>query len=791
MSLPGPHARVVELRVPGLVGISGERLLDSVAAVTVAGDESSDVIRPADRLRRPAPGPVLQALGRSLPRVLEGYLWHRMTSGGAAKAAWALLFPFSLANVAHGMLPPVPEGARLAGTLSAACRAVLRAVGLLLTVLLIAQLGVVTLDLIAAQCLAPGTGCLALVPEDLRQSELLRTGLGMLPLLLLVAALHRVSLVSWRKTGAPGGDPGVETAAADYSHVVADLPGDTLRAGPNAAVLRGLHTLAALCAVALLPLGGPVDPPEGIAPLVLWAAAVALLALALVAVVLLDDRAGWPRAVHAAPVVAVAGVVAFGLALAAGPVGSPIQLGPGDGAPLQRVDELVQTTGAALLVSTALFALLLVPVALMARRLWRGLPRRLRPWLGGWAAVPTVMLAGLIGAGFGAGLAISLRQLLGHPTLGLPDGYSTLTLLWGVGTVFALLLWAGIYGVVIPLRRRGRGIPAIVRLLQGRDERRRAADAWATSIIERKHLHRAVSAVAVLLAVGAVLLVGLRLAGRTPPAWSRPLSALGVIALGLIAAGLLRIVYTAARTPERSRHLGALADLVYFWPRRAHPVVPPSYALKVVPDLAERARSHLREPNTRVVLSGYSHGGLLAIIAAARLIPSLDSEQRERVGLLTAGTPLQWGYQRAFPALLPLPALARLNGALEGRWRGLCRGTDPFGGGVTTWSHQVVGGKLLGVGYQPGGGVGPLPVAVPGVAGALVLGGDHWLPDPVRLPENGSRWAAGVLRHNDYLVDPEWDRAVAMAAGLESPGRAMGPDQAALFGDLPKLPERN
>lgn len=815
MSLPGPHARVVELRVPGLVGISGEQLLDSVAAVAVAGDEASEIIRPADRMRRPAPGPVLQALGRALPRTLEGYLWHRMTSGGATKAGWALLFPFSLANVAHGMLPPVPEGSRFAAALSALCRGLLRATGMLLTVLLVAQLGVITLDLFAAQCLAPGSGCLPLVPGEIRASGTARIVLGMLPLLLLVLLLHRVSLVSWLRTN-PRTDPGVEatfgaegaatastaTAAPERGPVTPPaptdsaqgqerppaglpknvFPGDTLRKGPNADVLRGLHTLAALSTVALLALGGPLSPPEGPLRIGLWAVTCGLLGLALIAVTLLDDRAQWPGRVHAAVVVAVLNLVALGVAITSGPIGAPLA---DQGAPLAKVDLLVQVIGAALLAGVGLFSLLLVPYALLSRRLWSSLPHRLRPWLGGWAAAPTLMLAGLIGVGFGAGLAISLRQLIGSP-LSLPRGYDTLALLWGAGTVFALALWLCTYGIAVPLRRRRRGIPAIVRLLQNRDERRRAADVWATSFVERKYLHRLVFSVAIALATGAVALVALRFTGRQPPEWLRPLSALGVVALGLIAAGLLRMVYTAARSPKRSRHLGALADLVYFWPRRAHPVVPPSYALKVVPDLAQRAREHLREPNTRVVLAGYSHGGLLAVIAAGRLIESVDDEQRERIGLLTAGTPLQWGYQRAFPALLPLSSLANLHGALESRWRGLCRGTDPFGGGVTTWSHQVVAGKLLGVGYLPDGGVGPLPVASAGSSGALVLGGDHWLPDPVRLPQNGSRWAAGVLRHNDYLVDPEWDRAVAMAAGLERPGRSALSEQAALFGDLPK-----
>ena len=114
MLVAGPDTRVVELRVHGLMGTTPETLVSPVAAVDVAGDGIGRIVQPADRLLRPAPGPMLRAEGQSIPRVVEGYIWGGMTSGGAAKAAWALLFPFSLANVAHWMLPPIPSGHRLA-----------------------------------------------------------------------------------------------------------------------------------------------------------------------------------------------------------------------------------------------------------------------------------------------------------------------------------------------------------------------------------------------------------------------------------------------------------------------------------------------------------------------------------------------------------------------------------------------------------------------------------------------------------------------------------------------------
>ncbi|WP_086677683.1 hypothetical protein [Amycolatopsis pretoriensis] len=749
--MPGPDTRVVEIRVAGLVGTSGETLLDAVATVDVAGDGLGRVIRPADRLRRPAPGPVLPALGRSIPRTLEGYLWSGMTSGGAAKATWALLFPFSLANVAFWMLPPAPPGRRLARGLGAVCRGLLRVGALLLTMLLMGQLATIALDLFAAQCLAPGSGCLPAVPDVLR-SVPARISVGVLPLLLVIFVLHRISSATWAV------------------HADGDLTEGPLRmrADPETPALRCLHTVAALVSVALLLLGGPFRVPGNVFDLVVWIVTLALVVATIVAAAIGVDTGRFARP----------GVIGLAVVLV---VVAAVRLRPGAG-PLPGTNGVVEGLGAALVAVTVLFALFLLPAALLARPSWEHKPRRLRPWLGGWAAAPVLALAGLLGGGFGAGLAEAVRRLSGAELLTVPNTYLLVTVLWGAGLALAAVLGVLGFAVAVPLRRLRRGVPEIVTLME-HDERQeaQAAAAWARSAWERRHLHHLALTVASAMSAGGAALLVLRFGFGLVPGWFGPLSAIGVVALGALAAGLLRVVYTAARTPQRSRHLGALADLVCFWPRAAHPTVPPCYALKVVPELAARAREHLAEPGTRVVLSGYNLGSLLTVMAAARLAAELPEADLERVGVLTAGSPLQWGYQRAFPALLPQEALETLFADLDGRWRALCRGTDIFGGGVTTWRHEVSDRQLFGVGYQPEGGIGPLK-AKADANGVLILGGDHWLPDPLRGPTGRHRWAPGVLKHQDYVVDAEWDHAVAMAAGL---GKPTGGEQGLLFGDFP------
>jgi hypothetical protein len=363
--------------------------------------------------------------------------------------------------------------------------------------------------------------------------------------------------------------------------------------------------------------------------------------------------------------------------------------------------------------------------------------------------------------------------VLGGPPLALPHSYAFLTLLWGVAgalTVVAVL----VYAVVMGMRRMvlGARVPVELPLLHaGRDaDAKRAAPAWRMAAWGRSHAHHVILVLVAVLTAGAAVSAMPWLAGALPPTWTEPLSGVGFATLALLAGALLREVYTAARQTDTARHLGGLSDLACFWPREAHPIIAPCYALKVVPELAARTQEHLAEPNTRVVLTGHSQGSVIAMAAVTRLLAGLPEADRDRIGLVVAGSPLQWAYLRGFPSVVSHEGLLELFHDLNGRWRTMARGTDPIGGGLTTWGRQVFDERLIGVGFLPDGTYGALPAAVAGPTGALVLGGDHWLPDPERGPFPGRRWAPGVLRHGDYYSDPEWDRAVACAAGFDMAG---------------------
>ena len=110
--------------------------------------------------------------------------------------------------------------------------------------------------------------------------------------------------------------------------------------------------------------------------------------------------------------------------------------------------------------------------------------------------------------------------------------------------------------------------------------------------------HR-VGAAAAALAVGDLL--DLAQAGLT---WlSQPVSVgdppvgfitwLGTLTLSALAAGLIFVGRTSIGGEATRRSVNVLWDVIAFWPRSAHPFVPPAYAQRAVKDVERRLAWHL------------------------------------------------------------------------------------------------------------------------------------------------------------------------------------------------------
>src|SRR5262249_20089029 len=123
-----------------------------------------------------------------------------------------------------------------------------------------------------------------------------------------------------------------------------------------------------------------------------------------------------------------------------------------------------------------------------------------------------------------------------------------------------------------------------------------------------------------------------------------------------------------------------------FWPRWFHPLAPPCYTERAIPELQCRIL-RLTAAGGRVVLSAHSQGTIVATVAL-RMLPA---EHRARIAYVTYGSPLTYLYPTLFPD--HFPAVHRgLAGSLApdaaaagyARWRNFWRRTDPIGGPVDT-----------------------------------------------------------------------------------------------------------
>jgi hypothetical protein len=145
-----------------------------------------------------------------------------------------------------------------------------------------------------------------------------------------------------------------------------------------------------------------------------------------------------------------------------------------------------------------------------------------------------------------------------------------------------------------------------------------------------------------------------------------------------VAAGLVFIGYRSYRQASLRKAVGILWDLGTFWPRGAHPLAPPCYAERCIPDLATRV-DYLVQRDGGVILSAHSQGTVLA----AALMWQLPRETVAKVRLITYGAPIRRLYGAAYRFWFGEPEVEQLQRRIgEGHWINLWRRTDPIGGPV-------------------------------------------------------------------------------------------------------------
>ncbi|MDT7578819.1 MAG: hypothetical protein QOK35_79, partial [Pseudonocardiales bacterium] len=199
--------------------------------------------------------------------------------------------------------------------------------------------------------------------------------------------------------------------------------------------------------------------------------------------------------------------------------------------------------------------------------------------------------------------------------------------------------------------------------------------------------------------------------------------------------GLLWVGRQAYRNPGTRRSVGILWDLGTFWPRAVHPLAPPCYAERAVPDLLLRLQYYAASGG-RVLLSCHSQGSVLG----AAVLLQVETAVSARTSFLTYGSPLARLYGGFFPAYFSPAALERLGGFLADapgpdrstwRWRNLYRPSDPIGGAVFCVRDPA----------PPGADPDPGDV-------------DRVLRDPVFARPAGDPCYPPVLGHSNYFADP-------------------------------------
>ncbi|WP_315904047.1 hypothetical protein, partial [Streptomyces fulvoviolaceus] len=746
---PGVHDRLVlELLVHGIDDASPARMLNDPHVVQVGGDDIAGLHRRAadvDAEQRPEDY-------RDRP-VCEAYRWPRLSPGNPGRLLWFLLLPFMVVNLAHWMRPPARGHQRLVrlhGLL-------VRLTALSLTVAMVVGACMLSMDLVAWQCAgspacADGQrfwlGFMAVDSSSGGSRPGLRLAIGALPPCLLIAVLWRISRNSANPFESAMPLPRTHTSEPDdeaYEPTQSALTRPGFWYGRRLlARLHAMHTAAGLLVVAALLVAAPARfdrEPGGSAALCTVGLILSVLTATgfLITVAAVCRRGRSERrlrrdldrdVVRALPAISVA-LVVLGLYYTAWPRPGWRSTGR------LPLSETVYSLG------PVVQGLIVVALALVGRQLHRSMPGT-RILLRGLAPAAAVMLACALYSMAIAGAVQGLADWLGRyrevggvdsPITGPPP-----LVTWQMSAIPVLLLLVAYQAqfVGLQLQRRRRKLRTVVTSEYPdehpdlrRVERIVAARARA-QVTDLLPVLMGSAAMAVLL-LNLGTLIGAATTGGSPgqatasaaaPAWQL-VDTVQNFGSWLIAASALFFLNSSRKasrdTPSRGL-IGIVWELGTFLPRAAHPFSRLCSSERTVPDLAWRMASWLAEPGRRILVSAHSQGSMLAVAA----IWQLDRAARQRVHLLTYGSPLERLYGRLFPAYFGPGQLRAFHADVAG-WRNLWRATDPIGGPVRV--DQGVGTEVDREVRDP-----------------LSLGRsrEHPLPTPVRA-------------HSGYQDDPDFE----------------------------------
>ena len=484
----------------------------------------------------------------------------------------------------------------------------------------------------------------------------------------------------------------------------------------------------------------------------------------------------------------------------------------------------------------ALVALFAVVTAVQARSLPRPAPVALTtsgsggavvtsPAWRGLAAPVFALLGWIVGSGFAAALALRIADTVGTPiaavdavsaatrkaTSGETGPYAGKQILLPVGYFWAsaaaavslgVVLVVGVVMVVRVMNNVGRMRPVVDEQYDagvGADDERVGQIARVWAIAQAPNLARVLAA---FLVSGVAVVLVLGLAGY---AWDEQwivnhgwagLLLVGNLVMTLAVAGLLWAGRQAYSNQRFRRTIGVLWDIGTFWPRATHPLAPPSYGERAVPDLLYRIEglTRLDGPDAGredlVVLSCHSQGTVIgaAVVAASRY------QALARTAFFTYGNPLRRIYARFFPAYFGIEQLDRLGRLLvtgsgdddramqqaAGLTRARTGGTDSDAGERAAWPWRSLQRPSDPIGGPVFVDAAPATAPPPDGTEPLSRDVDVTLLDPTFHRSRGDRTWPAALGHSDYDRDPLYPAARADVIVLRRRPGAAAPAPAGL-----------